>query len=551
MDAAQHAQAGAGARRAALHRRDDARRVPQARREGRGARAALPAGVRRRAVGRGHDRDPARPARSATRCTTACASRTRRSSRPRASRTATSPTASCPTRRSTSSTRRRAASAWRSTRCPSEIDEVERQITQLEIEREALKKEKDEASQARLAKLEQRAGRAATSRRNAARARSGSTRRRVITELRALQGADRAAARARSRRAEREGDLNRRPRSATAGIPSLERELEAARGAARRELQRDGAAHGGGRPREEIAEVVARWTGIPVSQHARGRDARSCSRWRRRLAQRVVGQDEAVAAVSERGAARARRPAGPEPARSARSSSSGPTGVGKTETAKALAEFLFDDEQAMVRIDMSEYMEKHAVARLIGAPPGLRRLRGGRAAHRGGAAPALRGDALRRDREGAPRRVQRPAADPRRRPAHRRPGPDGGLHEHRHHHDARTSAAQSALEGADRRTDELREPAAGGDGRAARPLPARVPEPDRRDRRLPAAQPRAIGRIVELQLARLRKLLAERGIALELSEAAREALADDGYDPVYGARPLKRALQRSSRTRSR
>ena len=113
----------------------------------------------------------------------------------------------------------------------------------------------------------------------------------------------------------------------------------------------------------------------------------------------------------------------------------GPTGVGKTETARALAEFLFDDERAMVRLDMSEYMEKHSVARMIGAPPGYVGLRGGRPAHRGGAPAAVQRDPVRRDREGASGRVQRPAPDPGRRPADRQPGPDGGLPEHRDHHD--------------------------------------------------------------------------------------------------------------------
>ena len=116
----------------------------------------------------------------------------------------------------------------------------------------------------------------------------------------------------------------------------------------------------------------------------------------------------------------------------------GPTGVGKTELARALAEFLFDDERAMVRIDMSEYMEKHAVVAADRRAPGLRRLRRGRPAHRGGPAPALRGGALRRDREGPPRRLQRAAAGARRRAPDRRQGPHGGLPQHGAHHDQRT-----------------------------------------------------------------------------------------------------------------
>ena len=118
----------------------------------------------------------------------------------------------------------------------------------------------------------------------------------------------------------------------------------------------------------------------------------------------------------------------------------GPTGVGKTELTKALAEFLFDDETAMVRIDMSEFMEQHSVARLIGAPPGYVGYEEGGRAHRGGAAPALPGGALRRDREGASGRLQRAAAGARRRPPDRRPGPHRRFPQHAHHHDVATSA---------------------------------------------------------------------------------------------------------------
>ena len=141
-----------------------------------------------------------------------------------------------------------------------------------------------------------------------------------------------------------------------------------------------------------------------------------------RLHARVIGQDEAVTAISD--AVRRSRAGLSDPKRPIGSFLFlGPTGVGKTELARALAEFLFDDEHAMVRLDMSEYMEKHSVARMIGAPPGYVGLRGGRAADRGGPPPALLRRPLRRDREGAPGRLQRPAAGPRRRPPDRRQGP--------------------------------------------------------------------------------------------------------------------------------
>ena len=184
---------------------------------------------------------------------------------------------------------------------------------------------------------------------------------------------------------------------------------------------------------EDVAEVVSRWTGVPVTRLLEG-EVEKLVRMEDALHARVVGQDEAVRAVSN--AIRRSRAGLSDPHRPIGSFLFlGPTGVGKTELARALAEFLFDDDRAMVRIDMSEYMEKHTVSRLVGAPPGLRRLRGGRPADRGRAPPALRGGAARRDREGPPRRLQHPAAGPGGRPAHRRPGPHGRLHQHRADHD--------------------------------------------------------------------------------------------------------------------
>ena len=164
----------------------------------------------------------------------------------------------------------------------------------------------------------------------------------------------------------------------------------------------------------------------------------------------------------------------------------GPTGVGKTELCKALAGFLFDSEDHMIRVDMSEFMEKH-----IGQPPdrraaGLRRLRRGRGADRGGAAQALLRAAARRGGEGAPGRVQRAAAGAGRRPPDRRPGPHRGLQERRHRDDQQPRLAHDHADGgAGQRTHPR-----GGDGRGQGPLPARVPEPHRRDGGLPRARPR-------------------------------------------------------------
>ena len=160
---------------------------------------------------------------------------------------------------------------------------------------------------------------------------------------------------------------------------------------------------------EDVAEVVAKWTGVPVTRLLEG-EKMKLVHMEERLASRVVGQTEAVQAVSN--AVRRARSGIQDPNRPLGSFIfMGPTGVGKTELARALAEFLFDSEQALIRLDMSEYMEKHTVSRLIGAPPGLCGLRGRRPADRGGAAPALFGGSVRRNREGSSRSFRRPAAD--------------------------------------------------------------------------------------------------------------------------------------------
>ena len=226
---------------------------------------------------------------------------------------------------------------------------------------------------------------------------------------------------------------------------------------------------------DDIAAVVASWTGIPAGRLLEGETAKLL-RMEESLRPRVVGQAEAVGAVSD--AVRRARAGVADPDRPTGSFLFlGPTGVGKTELAKALAEFLFDDERAMVRIDMSEYGEKHSVARLRRRPARLRRVRGGRPAHRGGAPPAVLGDPARRGGEGPPGRLRRAAAGARRRPAHRRPGPHGRLPQR-----DPDPHLQPRLVG-DRRPDARRGAAArGGAGRGPLALQARVPQPARRHR---------------------------------------------------------------------
>ena len=343
---------------------------------------------------------------------------------------------------------------------PVEIDEVDRRILQLEIEREALKNEKDDASKARREAIEAELAELNES--------ASEMKARWQAEKEAIEASKAAKAqldeaRGELERAERENDLERAAEAPVRRHPR-------ARGDPR-PSRRSGCASSTPRAgsmlteevtEEDVAEVVARWTGIPVSRLMEG-EVEKLIHMEERLHDRVIGQDEAVEAVAN--ALRRSRAGLSDPNRPIGSFLFlGPTGVGKTELARALAEFMFDSEQAIVRVDMSEYMEKHSVSRLVGAPPGLRRLRGGRPADRGGPPPPLRGGPARRDREGAPRRLQRPAPDHGRRPAHRRPGPHGRLHQHDPDHDLERRL------GPDRRAEGRR-----GDPRADRGGPRDAP----------------------------------------------------------------------------
>ena len=426
----QHDQARARARRTALRRRDHAGRVPQVHREGRRAGAALPARARGRAERRGHRRHPARPARSATRShhgvriqDGALVEAAKLSHRYIADRFL--PDKAIDLVDEAASRLRMEIDSM-----PVEIDELERRIMQLEIEREALKKEKDDASKERLKALEKELAEL--------REKSAALKAHWQRE-KDLIGADPQRHR-RARRPAHRGGAGPAPRRIREG------RRDQVRAPARRRKE-DPA--GAGRPRRAAEGPAHAAGGGHRGKHRRGRrglDAHS----RQPPAGRREGKAAAHGGPPARSAwwgrtrpsrpcrapcaARApacRIPTGP----SARSSSSGPTGVGKTELARALAEFLFDDEQAMVRIDMSEYMEKHSVSRLIGAPPGYVGYEEGGAPHRARPPQALFRRALRRDREGASRRLQRHAADPRRRPPDRRAGAHGGLQEHRAHHD--------------------------------------------------------------------------------------------------------------------
>ena len=283
---------------------------------------------------------------------------------------------------------------------PEALDELDRRIIQLKIEREALKKEIDQASKDRLVRIEKELADLEEQ--------SSALTQRWEAERQKLKGeADLKKqledARHELDRAQRTGDLAKAGELAYGKIPQLENKLKDAEAKART----------GGDMVEEavtpdhIAQVVSRWTGIPVDKMLEG-EREKLLRMEDDLAKRVVGQPEAVHAVST--AVRRARAGLQDPNRPIGSFMFlGPTGVGKTELTKALAAFLFDDDTAMVRIDMSEFMEKHSVSRLIGAPPGYVGYEEGGVLDRGGPAASLSGDPLRRDREGPRRRLQRPS----------------------------------------------------------------------------------------------------------------------------------------------
>lgn len=415
---------------------------------------------------------------------------------------------------------------------PAEIDQLERRATQLELERAALKRESDEASKKRLAALEEELA-SLTERRDAMRA-EYLREKELISAIREKRESIEQA-KLEAERAQRTGDLDRASRLIYGDVPELERSLAESQSALNA-LQEKGSFLTEEVTDEEIAGIVSRWTGIPISRMLEG-EKEKLLEMEARLGERIIGQKEAVRAVSN--AVRRARAGLSDPQKPIGSFLFlGPTGVGKTELAKALAELLFNDERAMLRIDMSEYMEKHAVSRLIGAPPGyVGYEEGGQLTE----------------------------------PVRRRPYSVILFDEiEKAHPDVFNALLQVLDDG--RLTD--------GQGRTvdftntvivltSNLGSAEISEIHDREARQTvignilrqAFRPEFLNRldetiifdplsseelraIVEIQLRDFEKRLHERELGFIVTDAAKDALAKLGYDPTYGARPLKRAIQR-------
>ncbi len=414
---------------------------------------------------------------------------------------------------------------------PQELDVVDRQIMQLEIEREALKKEKDKASKERLERLEKEL---ADLRERAAELHTRwTTEKTAIAELQATKE-QLEQTRLEIERAERAAELEKVARLRYGTLRDLEARL-AEQESRIKAHQAAGALLKEEVDAEEVAQVVARWTGIPVARLLEG-ETEKLIHMEERLHRRVVGQDEALRAVSN--AVRRARAGLQDPNRPIGSFIFlGPTGVGKTELARALAEFMFDDERAMVRIDMSEYQEKHTVSRLIGAPPGYVGFEEGgqltEAVRRRPYSVILLDEIEKAHREVFNVLLQ--LLD------------DGRLTDgHGRTVDFRNAVVimtsnlggELYLNGG---TEVTRE-------QLNRVMQAHFrPEFLNRIDEIVIFHPLSrddLAAIVEIQLGRVEALLADRGFNLQVSPAAREYLLEAGYDPDYGARPLKRAIQR-------
>jgi ATP-dependent Clp protease ATP-binding subunit ClpB len=417
---------------------------------------------------------------------------------------------------------------------PTELDEIQRKIRQLEIEREAVKKEKDPASQERLDRIEK----------DLAHLREEGNRlkaqwqaeKQAIQKIRQLKEQIEQT-RIETEQAEREANLGRAAELRYGRMIELNKQLEA-QNKSLQDLQAHHKMLKEEVDKEDIAEIVSKWTGIPVTRMLQG-EMQKLLQMEEHLHRRVVGQEEAIRAVSD--AIRRARAGIADPNRPMGSFIFlGPTGVGKTELARALAEFLFDHEQAMIRIDMSEYMEKHSVARLIGAPPGyVGYEEGGQLTEAVRRKPycVILFDEIEKAHPDVFNLLLQLLDDGRLTDGQGRTV------------DFKNTVVIMTSNVGSQHIQEL----VGKDGSELKKVVMSTLRTQFRPEFLNRVddiiifnplKPQQIKRIVEIQIQHLQKRLTDRKIELHLTEKAKEFLAQEGYDPVFGARPLKRVIQR-------